>query len=72
MSEGLAHWWILDRNCDWHTNGSSHHFYKQYGKNFSQCDGPGTVLSSHRAEGKVEKIQFVPREQYVKLRKSEA
>ena len=20
--------------------------YKEYGKNFSQCDGPGTVLSS--------------------------
>lgn len=28
-------------------------------------------LSPHRAEGKVEKIKFLPREQYVKLGKSE-
>jgi len=52
-------------NCDCHTNGSNHHFYKQYSKNFSQCDGPGITLSPHRVEGKVEK--FVPCEQYVKL-----
>jgi hypothetical protein len=25
----FAHWWILDQNCDWHTNGNSHQFYKQ-------------------------------------------
>jgi len=51
MSEGLAHWLILGRNC---VIGMLMEAvititiinYKQYGKNFSQCDGPGTVLSS--------------------------
>lgn len=50
MSEGLAHWLILGRNC---VLGMLMEAvititiinYKQYGKNFCQCDGPGTVLS---------------------------
>lgn len=46
MSEGLAHWLILGRNCVIGMLMLMELLETINRKNFSQCDGPGTVLSS--------------------------